>query len=281
LSDERFYVLICEIRDYTSTIQEEKMTIRNPVKEQLKAGKPTIGVFVITAHPTIAEVLAVNGFDWLVFDMEHGVIGIESVEMMAQAISSTQALPVVRVPWNDFIIIKQVLDTGVMGLIIPMVNNAKQAQMAIKATRYPPEGIRGIGPHRASAYGKTINQYFREANENILVVIQIEHFQAVENIESILTVSGIDCVFIGAQDLAASMGFLGNPAHPDVQKSIDRVLNACRKANIPCGLVAAGSDIDKRIKEGFQFIAVGHDVSLLNSACKNVFSQIKCLKKDE
>ncbi|MCX7704879.1 MAG: aldolase/citrate lyase family protein, partial [bacterium] len=214
-----------------------------------------------------------------VFDMEHGVIGIESVEMMAQAVSGTNTVPLVRVPWNDFVGIKQILDTGVMGLIIPMINTPEQAQQAVMATRYPPHGIRGIGPHRASGFGRWIDQYFENANDNILVVIQIEHKLAVENLEEILAVEGIDCVFIGANDLAASMGHLKNPKHPEVQSTIDYINNVCRAFRIPCGLIATASEIDKRIKEGFQFIAVGHDISLLRSACESVFSEIKSIQK--
>jgi len=247
----------------------------NILKKKLKEGKPAVGAFVITAHPTIAEVMAVAGFDWLVFDMEHGVIGIESVEAMAQAVSRTSTAPLVRVPWNDFVVIKQVLDTGVMGLIIPMVNTPEQAQQAVAATRYPPEGIRGIGPHRASGFGSWLPEYFERANESILVIVQIEHVNAVKNLEGILSVRGIDCVFIGANDLAASMGMLKNTSHPEVQKNIKYILGICKKKRIPCGLVATGSQIKQRIEEGFQFIAVGHDVSLLTSACKKALAEIK------
>lgn len=252
----------------------------NIVKEKLKKGEPSIGAFIITAHPTIAEVMARAGFEWLVFDMEHGVIGIESVEIMAQAISATTTVPLVRVPWNDFVVIKQVLDTGVMGLVIPMVNTAQQAKQAVRATRYPPKGIRGIGPHRAIGFGTLANRYFDRADENILLVIQVEHIQAVKNLKEILAVEGVDCVFIGANDLSASMGYLNKPSHPEVQNTIDYIKSMCKKFNKPCGLIASGLDIDRRVKEGFQFIGVGHDVSLLMSACKNVFSEIKSISKD-
>ncbi|HOK80730.1 MAG TPA: HpcH/HpaI aldolase/citrate lyase family protein [bacterium] len=255
------------------------MMPENILKKKLKEGKSAIGAFVITAHPTIAEVMARAGFDWLVFDMEHGVIGIESVEAMAQAVSGTSTVPLVRVPWNDFVVIKQVLDTGIMGLIIPMVNTPQQAQQAISATRYPPEGIRGIGPHRAGGFGSWLAEYFERANDNILVVIQIEHVDAVRNLESILSVKGIDCVFIGANDLAASMGFLKNPSHQEVQKNIKYILDVCKKRGIPCGLVATGSQINERIEEGFQFIAVGHDMSLLATACRKTLSEIKWKKE--
>ncbi|MCM8759724.1 MAG: HpcH/HpaI aldolase/citrate lyase family protein [Candidatus Omnitrophica bacterium] len=255
------------------------MMPENLLKRKLKKGEVAIGAFVITAHPTIAEVLARSGFDWLVFDMEHGVIGIESVELMAQAVSGTATVPLVRVPWNDFVVIKQVLDTGVAGLVIPMVNTPEQAQQAVKATRYPPKGIRGIGPHRASGFGAWVDQYLEKANEEIMVIIQIEHYQAVKNLEEILKVDGVDCVFIGANDLSASMGYLGSPKHPEVQNTIRYIGETCKKFQIPCGLIASGSDIDTRIKEGFQFIAVGSDISLLMSACIGVFAQIKSISK--
>ncbi|MCM8788867.1 MAG: HpcH/HpaI aldolase/citrate lyase family protein [Candidatus Omnitrophica bacterium] len=253
------------------------MMPENSLKKKLMEGKPVIGSFIITAHPTIAEVLARSGFDWLVFDMEHGVIGIESVETMAQAISGTDTAALVRVPWNDFVVIKQVLDTGVQGLIIPMVNTAQQAQQAVKATRYPPRGIRGFGPHRASGFGSWLDQYYERADESIVVIIQIEHKEAVENLERILEVKGIDCVFIGANDLAASMGLLGNTGHPDVENTIQYINKVCKRFKVPCGLVAGAAQIDQRIREGFQFIVAGTDISLLKSACENIFSAVKSI----
>ncbi|MCM8824963.1 MAG: HpcH/HpaI aldolase/citrate lyase family protein [Candidatus Omnitrophica bacterium] len=255
------------------------MMPENSLKNKLREGRPVIGVFIITSHPTIAEVLALSGFDWLVFDMEHGVIDLESVEMMAQAISRTDTSALVRVPWNDFVVIKQVLDTGVQGLIIPMVNTPQQAQQAVKATRYPPQGIRGIGPHRASGFGIWINQYFERADENIAVIIQIEHKEAVENLEKILEVKGIDCVFIGANDLAASMGLLGNPGHPEVENTIQYINTVCKKSGVPCGLVASSSQIDQRINEGFQFIVAGTDISLLRNGCESIFSEVKSISR--
>ncbi|PIP16615.1 MAG: hypothetical protein COX46_01180 [bacterium (Candidatus Ratteibacteria) CG23_combo_of_CG06-09_8_20_14_all_48_7] len=129
----------------------------NKVKKELKAGKATVGSFLSIAHPTVAEVMAQSGFDWLVMDMEHGIIGIESVQTMAQAMSGTDVLPMARVPWNDFVVIKQVLETGVMGLVIPMVNTAEHAEMAVKAVKFPLEGIRGIGCQRPTGFGAWFN----------------------------------------------------------------------------------------------------------------------------
>ncbi|HOC02520.1 MAG TPA: HpcH/HpaI aldolase/citrate lyase family protein [Candidatus Ratteibacteria bacterium] len=252
------------------------MMPENIVKKKLKYGKTVVGSFVITAHPAISEVMARAGFDWLVFDMEHGVIGIESIEVMTQAISGTDTTPIVRVPWNDFVVIKQVLDTGVMGLIIPMVNNAEQAEMAVRATRYPPEGIRGIGPHRASGFGKWLDEYFEKSNENILVIVQIEHIDAVRNLESIISVKGIDAVFIGTNDLSASMGLIKDMKHPSIEENVQYILKTCKNASVPVGIIASQpEDIKKRINQGFQFIAVGHEISLLTSCCKNIISQIK------
>ncbi len=251
------------------------MMPENILKKRLKEGKTSIGAFILTAHPTIAEVMARAGFEWLVFDMEHGVIGIESVEIMAQAISGTMVTPLVRLPWNDFVIIKQVLDTGVMGLIVPMVNTPEQAQQAVRATRYPPAGIRGFGPHRASGFGTWIDQYYEKSDENIFVCIQIENVDAVKNLEKILSVEGIDCVFIGANDLAGSMGLLKNPSDPEVQNAIGYINSVCRKFNIPCGLVAKPADINRRIREGFQFICAGTDISMMMDGCRSVFAGIK------
>lgn len=257
------------------------MMPENSLKKKLKEGKPVFGIFILTAHPTIAEIFAYAGFDWLVFDMEHGVIGIESVEAMAQAMSATPTTPLVRVPWNDFIVIKQVLDTGVMGFIIPMVNTPEQAEMAVKATRYPPEGIRGFGPHRASGFGKWVEEYIEKANENVAVIIQIEHIDAVKNLEGILKVKGIDGVFIGTNDLSASMGLIKNRTHQKVEETVQYILKNCKNSGVPAGIIASTpQQVKKRIEEGFKFIVLGTDISMMTASSKDILSKIEYLRKN-
>jgi 2-keto-3-deoxy-L-rhamnonate aldolase RhmA len=247
----------------------------NALKAKLKAGEATLGSWVSVAHPTIAEVMAQAGFDWLAIDMEHGIIGIESVLALVQAINTTSVTPLVRVPWNEPVIIKQVLETGAAGLILPQVSTAEEAEAAVRACKFPLEGIRGIGAQRATGFGAWFTEYLHVANDRLVLVVQIEHLRALENLRKIVSVKGIDAVFVGANDLSASMGLLGQPKHPDVQKAIQDVLKAARQAGVAAGLVASDiEDANKRIGEGFQVVAIGHDVGLLSSICRDICGKI-------
>jgi 2-keto-3-deoxy-L-rhamnonate aldolase RhmA len=246
------------------------------LRAMLKAGEATVGSWVSVAHPTIAEVMAQAGFDWLAIDMEHGIIGIESVLTLVQAINTTSVAPLVRVPWNEPVIIKQVLETAPAGLILPQVNTAEEAEAGVRASKYPVDGIRGIGCQRGAGFGAWFDDYLHAANDQLVVIVQIEHVRAVENLRKIVSVKGVDAVFVGANDLSASMGLLGQPKHPDVQKAIQEVLSAARHAGIAAGLVASDpEDVNKRLAEGFQVVAIGHDVGLLSSICRDICAKVK------
>ena len=251
------------------------MLRENWVKRELASGKSTIGGWVTIAHPTVAEIMAQAGFDWLVIDMEHGVIGIESVQMLIQAMSGTETIPIVRVPWNDQVIIKQVLETGAWGLVIPQIRSAKEAEDAISACRYPPAGIRGIGCQRPARFGVCFEEYLHGANAEILVVIQIENVQAVKCLKEILAVKGVDAILIGTNDLSSSMGFFGQPTHPEVLRVVGGIRASAQAAGIPAGIVALSpEDANQRISEGFQFIFLGQDTNLLSSVCREVTSKV-------
>jgi 2-keto-3-deoxy-L-rhamnonate aldolase RhmA len=251
------------------------MIRKNILQARLKAGEPVVGSWISVANPTIAEVMAQAGFDWLSIDMEHGIIGIESVVSIVQAINTTTTAPIVRVPWNDPVVIKQVLETGPMGLIIPQVSSAQEATAAVCAARYPPQGIRGIGCQRAAGFGAYFDEYLKRANEELVLIMQIEHKRALENLSEILGVDGLDVAFIGANDLSASMGLLGQPKHPQVLKAIDEVLSAASKAGVAAGIIASDpEEADRRISEGFQFVGIGHDVGLLSTVCRDLCSRI-------
>jgi 2-keto-3-deoxy-L-rhamnonate aldolase RhmA len=242
---------------------------KKTLKARLKSGESTIGRWLSVAHPTIAEVMGHSGFDWLIADMEHGLIGIESLQTLMIATQSTPAAAMVRVPWNDPVIIKQVLETGPEGLMIPQVSSAAEAQAAVRAACYPPRGIRGIGCQRAAGFGARFDEYLRSANEELMLGIQIEHPNGIEQIENIVAVEGIDLVFVGANDLSASMGLLGQTKHSRVEEAIQTVLKAVRKAGLAAGLMAANPDeAITRIAEGFQFVGIGHDVGLLSQSCR-------------
>jgi 2-keto-3-deoxy-L-rhamnonate aldolase RhmA len=248
----------------------------NALKRRLKAGETTSGSWLSVAHPTVAEVMGLGGFDWLAIDMEHGIVGIEAAQTLMQVLAATPAAPIIRVPWNEPVVVKQVLECSPMGVMFPQVNTADQAEAAVRAVRYPPQGIRGIGCQRAAGFGAWFDDYLQNANAQQLVIVQIEHTQALQNLESILNVEGIDVVFVGANDLSASMGLLGQPQHPEVQQAISNVLASSRRAGVAVGLMAADADdANRRFREGFQFVGIGHDVGLLSATCRRICGKLE------
>jgi len=242
--------------------------IKNKVKEMLKRNEVTLGTWITTASPDVAEIMADIGFNWLIFDMEHAALGIETVQNLIQATRKSDVVPIVRVAWNDQVLIKLALDIGSYGLLVPMVNSREDAVKAVEAAKYPPAGIRGVGPRRASNYYRSFQDYLAKADEEIMVIVQIEHFEAVENIDSILSVEGVDVAFIGPADLTASMGLFGQYSNPKVVEAIDTVLTSCKKAGVPVGTHAFNvENASELISKGFRFIALGTDVGFLIQGC--------------
>ncbi|GAI93415.1 unnamed protein product [marine sediment metagenome] len=186
---------------------------KNRVKELWRKGEATVGTWLALGSPIVAEIIAHIGFDWVVIDTEHSAIDIETTQSIIQAMSATGTVPIVRVPWNDPALIKRALDAGAYGLVIPMVNSREDAARAVQASRYPPIGIRSYGGPRVRLYGGS--DYFEHANEEIAIIVQIEHVDAVSHIDEILSVAGIDAFFIGPNDLAASMGVKLGLDNPD------------------------------------------------------------------
>ena len=186
-------------------------------------------------------------------------------------------MPIVRVAWNHHWLAKPVLDMGAKGVIMPWVNSKPEAVDAVQALRYPPEGVRGVGASVAARrWGLPTSEYLKVANQEILAILQIENIQAVNRIDEILTVPGIDLIFVGPNDLAASMGLLGQTTHPRVEEAIQKVLAATKKAKIPAGILGFSPDAaNRRIDQGFQFIAVASDAGLLSSGAKDMLRQIK------
>jgi len=249
--------------------------MKNKTKEMLRQGQATLGTWVTTASPDVAEILANVGFDWLIFDMEHAPLSIETVQNLIQATSGSDVVPIVRVAWNDQVLIKLALDIGSYGLLVPLVNNREDAVRAVQAAKYPPVGIRGVGPRRASNYYRAFQDYLAKADEEILVVVQIEHFKAVENIKDILSVEGLDAVYIGPADLTASMGLFGQYNNPKVLKAIDTVLLSCEKTGVPVGTHAFDVEsVSRLISKGFQFITIGTDIGFLIQGCTETLKQI-------
>jgi 4-hydroxy-2-oxoheptanedioate aldolase len=256
--------------------QGEKITA-NRVKGLLQAGKPAFGVYMQLPSAPVAALLARAGFDWLWIDMEHGPIGPETVYSMIQATSGTETVPVVRVPWNLHWLAKPVLDMGAMGIIMPLVTTKEEAEQAVRALRYPPEGVRGFGPSLAALrWGLPVPEYVKVANQEILAILLIEHIDAVDRIEEILSVPGVDLVMIGPFDLSGSMGMLGQVKDPKVEEAVDKVLAAAKKAKIPAGIIALSpEDIRRRLQQGFQFLIVGTDTGFLTAGAKSILGQIR------
>jgi len=248
---------------------------KNTVKEKLVAGKPSVGTWLSLASPISAEYMAHAGFDWLVVDTEHSPIGFETTVQCFQAICTTNTIPMARVAWNDSMLMKRLLDAGAMGLVVPMVNSTEEAEKAVKSMKYPPEGFRSLGGGRAGLYG---SDYMSWANDEIAVIVQIEHIDAVNKADEILSVKGVDACFIGPNDLAGSMGLKPDIhcRHPEHEKAVMRVLETAKKVGKPAGIHCVTVEaVNRRIDQGFQFIAMSSDAGLLRESATKVLSEIK------
>lgn len=237
---------------------------RNPLKRALAKGQRVIGVWSALASPIVAEILAGAGFDWIVIDGEHAPNDIPSLAGQLQAMRGSAVEPIFRVPWNDMVIIKRALDVGARTLIVPFVQSAEEARRAATATLYPPRGVRGVAVVvRASDFGRTPN-YLANAHQDTCLLVQLETRAALKEIEAIAKVDGVDGMFIGPSDLAADMGHLGNPAHPDVQAAVKDAAARIRAAGKPAGtLVRTVEDAERMFEWGFTFVAAGIDVAIL------------------
>ena len=246
----------------------------NRVKDMLRAGKVTIGAWVCFGTPDSAEILAHMGLDWLVFDAEHGPWSIETVQRQIQATAGTDIVPIVRVAWNDIVMIKRALDVGAYGVIVPWVNTKEQAIQAVRAAKYPPKGMRGCGPRRVSMYGLD-TEYFDVADDLVMVIVQIETLEAVDNLDEILSVDGIDAIFIGPEDLAASQGLLGQKRHPKNLETIARILAAGKRAGTPVGIYGMGPEyVKEHVDQGFQFVVLGSDTKFMIHGLRDILRRV-------
>jgi 2-dehydro-3-deoxyglucarate aldolase len=230
----------------------EEYIVKNALKEKLKTGQSVVGTFVALGHPDVTEWLSKLGFDWLLLDAEHGPLDFETLQRMIQSMDIVNCTPIVRPQWNDPVIIKRVLDLGAYGVLIPWVNSKLEAENAVKACKYPPEGIRGYGPRRA---GMLDPDYYRTANTELLVAVQIETRTALDNIDEILSVEGIDACYVGPYDLSCSLGY-GIP--PDWNDSgylaaFDQILAVAKRHEKPAGMFATLDNIEWALDKGFRF----------------------------
>lgn len=235
-------------------------------REALAASdRPLAGMWVCSGSPLVAEIVAGAGLDWLLIDMEHGPNGIESVLAQLQAVAGSATTAVVRVPSGDEVVIKQVLDLGAQTLVVPMVNSAAEARAVVEAMHYPPRGRRGIGSSLArSGRWSRVDDYLVDAEAHVSLVVQVETADAVEAAAEIAAVDGVDAVFVGPADLAASMGLIGQQTHPEVVAAVRRTFDAVRAAGKPVGVNAFDPDAASAyLDAGSSFVLVGADVTLL------------------
>lgn len=246
-------------------------------KTRLTNGSPLIGTIITLGLPAVAEMISACGFDWLWIDMEHAPLQLQEVQSLVQAKAAACAA-FVRVPSNDEVWIKQVLDLGVDGIIVPQVKTGEEARRAVATAKYPPTGTRSVGLARAHKYGMQFANYVDEANDRTMVFLQIEHIDGVNNIHDILKVSGIDAVIIGPYDLSASMGKTGQLQDPEVQSAITKISAACREHHVPLGIFALQSKQGSTfLSNGYQLLAVGIDVHYLWSAAKASLDSVTAL----
>lgn len=250
---------------------------RNHFKAALAAGQIQYGLWLGLAETYSAEVCAGAGFDWLLIDAEHGPNELRSILAQLQAIAPYASQPVVRPPQGDTVLIKQLLDTGVQTLLIPMVDTPEQARELVRAMRYPPLGIRGVGSvlARASRWGR-VEDYLERANQEVCLLVQVETCLGMSNLDAILAEEGVDGVFFGAVDLAASMGYLGQASHPEVVAAICSGLQRTRTAGKRGGVLSSDETLIRIYQEaGANFLAVGVDVLLLAQACNTLLQRYR------
>jgi len=237
---------------------------RNVFKHALAQGRLQIGLWSSLCSNMAAEIISDSGFDWILLDTEHSPNEPPDLLAQLQAVQRGTATPVVRAAWNDAVLFKRILDLGAQSLLVPFVQNPDEARRAVAATRYPPSGIRGTaGSSRASRYGR-VKDYLKKANEEICLLVQVETRQALDQIEAIAKVDGIDGVFIGPSDLAASLGHIGDMQHPVVQKAIEDAARRLKSVGKAAGILTPNQDEARRyIEWGYTFVAVGADVGIL------------------
>lgn len=241
---------------------------------KLRRKELLIGTIVTMASTEVVEIYCAAGFDWLFIDLEHSALNMREAQVLLQAATSNVA-SFLRIPSNDETWIKKALDIGSDGIIIPQVQTEEDVRRAVQACKYPPQGTRSVGIARAQGYGAKFQEYVSTANTDTAVIIQIEHIAAVTVVEDILAVAGVDGLFIGPYDLAASMGKMGRPDDPEVVAAIAQVAKAAQQADMPLGIFGATADsVEPYIKKGYTLIAIGIDTLLLSQTAKSIINAL-------
>ena len=250
------------------------------IKQKLANKEVSIGTWMTMAHPSIAEILAMAGYDWVVVDTEHSAVDVSEVLHMLIAVEHRGAVPLVRLAGIDPVQAKAVLDSGAAGIIVPMVNSKANAELAVSMTKFPPMGKRGVGLARAQGYGVNFDDYVKRNNRDSLLIVQIEHIDGVNNIEEILSVPGIDGTFIGPYDLSLSLGVPGQLSHPLVISAKEKVLKATLEKGLAAGLhivqpATAAEECKAALKAGYTFIALGADNLFIRDAAFGLYTEVR------
>ena len=260
----------------------ENQRVSAILKEKLSFNRLSIGSWITLAHPSIAEIMSKAGFDWLVVDLEHSVITIREAEELIRVINLVGVVPLVRLTSNNPDQIKRVMDAGSHGVIVPMVNTPENVKDAVQAVKYPPLGKRGVGLARAQGYGACFKEYLEWQKEKSIVIVQVEHIDAVNNLEKIFSVEGVDGYIIGPYDLSGSMGNPGQFDHPDFLSAMEQVKKVAGDMGMTGGIHIIEPEpqqLQQRIAEGYRFLAYSLDIRMLDVACRTGLVSIKELRK--
>jgi 2-dehydro-3-deoxyglucarate aldolase len=240
-------------------------------KTKLRRGEAALGGWIMIGHPSVAEIMAGEGCDWIAVDLEHTSIDVRAFHELVLAVKGTDCDVLARLHSCDPVLAKLVLDAGAAGIIVPTVNSPEQAACAAAMARFPPAGVRGVSFSRASDFGRRFADYVARHNDEVLVVVMLEHKDAVAHADEILATPGIDAALIGPYDLSASLGLAGQMSHPLVVEAQQAILDACRRQNVAAGIhvvVVDPAEVQRRIQQGFRFIACGIDTQFIIHGCR-------------
>ncbi len=245
--------------------------MKNRFRQALRSGEVTLGGWLQIGHPAAAEIHGRAGFDWVCVDLEHGAIDLESTANIFRTLEGFGSTPVARLPLADEIWIHRVLDAGARGIIIPMVNSRAEAEKIVRLAKYPPRGTRGFGFSRANMHGVDFHAYVQSANDEIAVVVMIEHKDAIAHLDEILSVDGVDGAFVGPMDLSGSMGIVGQIQHPDMVAALEKYRAACKRHGLAAGIhvvYPTEEAIRGTLAQGYTLVALGLDVVFLTQGAK-------------
>ncbi len=255
--------------------------MRHAFRKRLRSRETLFGTLVALPSPEIAEILAITGWDWLFLDAEHGPMDATHLQRILQGAGPDKPC-LIRVPAGDEVSIKKALDIGAAGIVVPMVNSVEDARRVVRLSKYAPRGDRGVGLGRAHGYGLRFRDYVDRADDEVSIVIQAEHIQAVDHMADIAQVDGVDAVLVGPYDLSASMGRLGEVGHPDVVAAIDRITEACLGAGIPLGIFGMdAAAVRPYMEKGYTLIVAGGDAVFLGQAAARTLEELRSARSGQ